>query len=79
MLVELDGASAHPEENRWADRERDNHAAAQRKQTLRFGWKHVRHQACGTAAMTAIVLTNHGWQGTPKRCSPECAAAAGLG
>jgi len=32
-----------------------------------------------TAAMTAIVLTNHGWQGTPKRCSPECAAAAGLG
>jgi hypothetical protein len=73
VLVELDGASAHPEENRWADRERDNHAATQRKQTLRFGWKHVRHQACGTAAMTAIVLMNHGWRGSPKRCSPECA------
>src|SRR6516165_10635390 len=79
VLVELDGASAHPEENRWADRERDNHAATQRRQTLRFGWKHVRHQACGTAAMTAIVLTNHGWQGTPKRCSPRCAVGRGTG
>jgi len=72
VLVELDGASAHPEENRWADRERDNHAATQRKQTLRFGWKHVRHQACGTAVTTAIVLKNHGWRGSPKRCSPDC-------
>ena len=72
VVVELDGASAHPEESRWADRERDNHAATQRRQTLRFGWKHVRHQACGTAAMTAIVLMNHGWRGSPKRCSPDC-------
>ena len=72
VLVELDGVSAHPEENRWADRERDNHAALQRQQTLRFGWKHVRHQSCATAAMTATVLMNHGWQGRPKRCSPDC-------
>ena len=79
VLVELDGASAHPEENRWADRERDNHAATQRKQTLRFGWKHVRHQACGTAAMTAVVLMNHGWRGSPKRCSPGCAVGAPTG
>lgn len=75
VLVELDGASAHPEEDRWADRERDNHAAAQRKQTLRYGWKHVRHQTCDTAAMTAIVLRNHGWRGAPKRCSPSCGIA----
>jgi len=75
VLVELDGTSAHPEENRWADRERDNHAATQRNQTLRFGWKHVRHQTCDTAAMTATVLVNRGWQGYPKRCSPQCAIA----
>lgn len=72
VLVELDGASAHPAENRWADRERDNHAAVQRKQTLRFGWKHVRHQTCDTAAMTATVLMNHGWPETPGKCSPRC-------
>jgi Transcriptional regulator, AbiEi antitoxin len=73
VIVELDGASAHPEEDRWADRERDNHAATLRQQTLRFGWKHVRHQTCQTAAMTATVLMNHGWQGPPKPCSNACA------
>jgi hypothetical protein len=73
VIVELDGASAHLEENRWADRERDNHAAVLRMQTLRFGWKHVRHQACDTAAMTAIVLMDHGWRGSPEPCSPSCA------
>ena len=72
VVVELDGSSAHPEENRWADRERDNHAATLRQQTLRFGWKHVRHQRCDTAAVTAIVLRNHGWRGSPKPCSPQC-------
>jgi hypothetical protein len=72
VVVELDGVSAHPEENRWADRERDNHAAMLRRQTLRFGWKHVRHQACDTAAMTAVVLRNHGWRGAPRSCSPQC-------
>jgi Transcriptional regulator, AbiEi antitoxin len=72
VVVELDGASAHPEENRWADRERDNHAATLRQQTLRFGWKHVRHHTCDTAAITATVLKNHGWLGSPKQCSPAC-------
>lgn len=73
VIVELDGMSAHQEEDRWADRERDNHAATLRKQTLRFGWKHVRHQTCETAGLTAAVLANHGWRGSPKRCSPGCA------
>jgi hypothetical protein len=72
VVVELDGASAHPEESRWADRERDNHAATLRQQTLRFGWKHVRHATCDTAAITATVLRNHGWRGSPKQCSPAC-------
>ncbi len=72
VVVELDGASAHPEESRWADRERDNHAAALRQQTLRFGWKHVKHQACDTAVTTATVLRNHGWRGSPRQCSPAC-------
>jgi hypothetical protein len=79
VVVELDGVSAHPEENRWADRERDNHAATLRKQTLRFGWKHVRHQTCETAAMTARVLANHGWRGSPKQCSTECTVIRAVG
>jgi hypothetical protein len=79
VVVELDGAAAHPEENRWADRERDNHAAALRKQTLRFGWKHVRHQTCATAALTAMVLRNHGWRGSPKQCSPGCTGIRAVG
>lgn len=73
VVVELDGASAHPEENRWADRERDNHAAYLQKQTLRFGWKHVRHATCDTAAMTATVLRNRGWRADPRPCCPACA------
>jgi hypothetical protein len=75
VVVELDGVSAHPEEDRWADRERDNHAAMLRQQTLRFGWKHVRHQTCDTAAMTAIVLQNRGWPGSPQPCSTGCVIA----
>ena len=75
VLVELDGVSAHPEEDLWTDRERDNHAAMLRQQTLRFGWKHVRHQTCETAAMTAIVLRNHGWLGSPRPCSTACLIA----
>jgi hypothetical protein len=79
VVVELDGAAAHPEENRWADRERDNHAATLRKQTLRFGWKHVRHGTCGTAAIIATVLANHGWRAAPKQCSTECTVIRAVG
>ena len=70
VLVELDGASAHPEENRWADRERDNHAATQRRQTLRFGWKHVRHQPWFVSTIAVMAAVPHAWCRTcfqPKR------------
>jgi hypothetical protein len=79
VVVELDGAAAHPEENRWADRERDNHAATLRKQTLRFGWQHVRHQTCDTAAIVATVLANHGWRASPKQCSTGCMVIRAVG
>jgi hypothetical protein len=73
VIVELDGDLTHPEETRWRDRERDNYAAAEALETLRFGWKHVRSpQNCVTAALTATVLRNHGWQGFPSRCGERC-------
>lgn len=72
VVVELDGRLAHPEENRWKDKARDNATAAGGQQTLRYGWTHVTQRPCATAAEVAGVLRNHGWQGDPKPCSPGC-------
>jgi hypothetical protein len=72
VVVELDGRLAHPAENQWQDKARDNAAAATGKQSLRYGWMHVRWQACTTAAEVAKVLKQHGWDGRPTPCSPGC-------
>ena len=72
VVVELDGRLAHPTENQWRDKARDNAAAAEGKQSLRYDWMHVRWQACATAAEVARVLRRHGWDGCPKPCSPGC-------
>jgi hypothetical protein len=76
VVVELDGRLAHPEENRWKDKARDNAAAAGGQQSLRYDWAAVTRHPCATAAEIAKVLRNHGWQGRPKPCSPGCYAAA---
>jgi hypothetical protein len=72
VVVELDGQLAHPEENKWQDKARDNAAAVAGKQTLRYGWTDVRRQPCATAAQVATVLRVHGWQGLPRPCSYGC-------
>lgn len=72
VVVELDGRLAHPAENEWKDKARDNAAAAAGKQSLRYGWMHVRWKACATAAEVARVLRLHGWDGRPRPCSPGC-------
>ena len=72
VVVELDGRLAHPEENRWKDKARDNAAAAARQQSLRYDWAAVTQRPCATAAEVAEVLRNHGWQGRQKPCSPGC-------
>ncbi len=72
VVVELDGRLAHPTENQWKDKARDNAAAATGKQSLRYGWTHVRWHACATAAEVARVLRLHGWDGRPRPCSPGC-------
>jgi hypothetical protein len=72
VVVELDGRAAHPEENRWRDKARDNAAAVDGQQTLRYGWADVRYQPCATAAQVARVLGAHGWQGRPRPCSYGC-------
>ena len=74
VVVELDGRLAHPAENYWKDKTRDNAAAAAGKQSLRYGWAQVRWEACATAAEVATVLRLHGWDGRPRPCSPGCPA-----
>jgi hypothetical protein len=72
VVVELDGALSHPPESKWRDAERDNAATAAGGNTLRYGWTHVRHKACVTAAEVARTLQRHGWDGRPRPCSPGC-------
>jgi putative AbiEi antitoxin of type IV toxin-antitoxin system len=72
VVVELDGRWAHPVEAHWKDRARDNAAAADGQQSLRYSWEHVTRQACATAVQVAKVLRVHGWDGRPRPCSPGC-------
>lgn len=76
VIVELDGKQAHPDDRQWDDKERDNAAAEDTLQSLRYGWRHVRSDPCGTATQVAKVLRSHGWPGSPKPCSPGCPLAA---
>jgi hypothetical protein len=76
VIIELDGKQAHPRDARGQDRARDNAAAADGDgQTLRYGWKEVRYEACETAVQTVKVLWRHGWRGKPRPCSPTCPVA----
>jgi Transcriptional regulator, AbiEi antitoxin len=72
VVVELDGRRAHPVEAQWKDRARDNAAAVDGQQSLRYSWENVTRQACATAVQVAKVLRVHGWEGRPRPCSPGC-------
>lgn len=72
VIVELDGRLAHAAEDQWRDKARDNAAAVTGQQTLRYGWAQVTRHACATAGEVAQVLQVHGWDGSPRPCSPGC-------
>jgi len=71
-VVELDGNTTHPVENREVDRARDNEVAESAEVTLRYGWKSVAGAPCATAAQVGRVLANRGWQGRARTCGPDC-------
>ena len=75
VVVELDGRLAHPAEAKWRDKARDNAAAVDGQQTLRYEWPDVTRRSCETAAQIAQVLRVHGWKGRPRPCSPGCPVA----
>lgn len=72
VVVELDGRLAHPAENKWKDKTRDNAATAAGNHTLRYGWTQVTGKTCATAAEVVRVLRRYGWDGRPRPCSPGC-------
>jgi hypothetical protein len=72
VVVELDGRLGHGREDQWRDKDRDNAAAVDGHQSLRYGWTHVRWHPCATALQVAAVLRRHGWDGWPRPCSPGC-------
>lgn len=72
LIVELDGAAAHPEETRERDFLRDNEMLEDGIRTVRYGWRSVAHMACESAGQTARLLRAGGWAGTPRRCGPAC-------
>jgi hypothetical protein len=73
-VVELDGNTTHPVENREVDRARDNEVAERDEITLRYGWKSVAGGPCATAAQVGRVLVARGWKGRLRRCGPNCSA-----
>jgi hypothetical protein len=74
VCAELDGTAAHPVDEQWRDKRRDNANAVRGIVTLRFGFVDLGDRRCQTAADVAAVLRLRGWTGVARPCSrPACA------
>lgn len=72
VCVELDGTAAHPADEQWRDKRRDNwNLVNEDLLTLRFGWTDVNARPCETARDVAILLRRGGWRGQFRPC-PRC-------
>jgi hypothetical protein len=76
VIIELDGKKSHPNERRGQDHARDRQATVGSKETMRYGWKDVRYEACKSAVALIRVLWRRGWRGRPRPCSASCPVAA---
>ena len=72
VCVELDGTAAHPADEQWRDKRRDNANAVDGLITLRFGLLDLGERRCETAAAVAMLLRHHGWTGSPLACRTGC-------
>jgi very-short-patch-repair endonuclease len=75
VCVELDGTAAHPADEQWRDKRRDNANTVSGLLTLRFGLLDLGDHRCETAAAVATLLRSRGWAGSPRSCGPGCKAA----
>jgi hypothetical protein len=75
VCVELDGTAAHPADEQWLDKRRDNANAVGGLVTLRFGLLDLVDRRCETASAVATLLRRRGWTGSLRACGPGCTAA----
>jgi hypothetical protein len=73
--VELDGTAAHPADEQWRDKRRDNSNTVSGILTLRFGLLDLGDRRCETASAVATLLRSRGWTGSTRACAPGCEAA----
>jgi hypothetical protein len=74
VCVELDGTTAHPADEQWRDKRRDNANAVNGIVTLRFGLLDLGDRRCETAQVVAALLRRNGWTGSLRACGRGCAA-----
>jgi very-short-patch-repair endonuclease len=78
VCVELDGTAAHPEDEQWRDKRRDNATLFSGIVTFRFGFPELGDHRCESATYVAAVLRSHGWLALPHPCPrPDCALREG--
>jgi hypothetical protein len=75
VCVELDGTAAHPADEQWRDKRRDNANTVSGILTLRFGLLDLSDRRCETAASVATLLCDHGWPGASRACGRSCGAS----
>jgi hypothetical protein len=79
ICVELDGTAAHPADEQWRDKRRDNANAVKGIVTLRYGLLDLGDRRCQTAVDVASLLRQHGWPASARRCNrPACAVASAI-
>jgi hypothetical protein len=77
MCAEIDGTAAHPADEQWRDKRRDNANLVDGIVTLRFGLLDLGDRRCETAVAVAAVLGARGWPGPPRPCSrADCVVGA---
>jgi hypothetical protein len=79
VCVELDGTAAHPTDEQWRDKRRDNANTVSGLVTLRFGLLDLGALRCQTAIAVATLLHRRGWTGVPHPCPrSDCALRAAI-
>ena len=74
VCVEVDGTAAHPADEQWRDKRRDNANTVSGLVTLRSGFPDLGDHRCETAVAVATVLQRRGWPGSLRPCGQSCGA-----
>ncbi len=78
FYVELDGRLHHDSaQGRDSDFDRDLLAQVEGGLTSRLSWGQVFDRPCWTAKQIASLLQRLGWDGSPRRCGPDCSLSGG--